>query len=144
MLKWLCNTHKIFETEDKSFLFERVFTREISSQDETRSGMKSSLSMVKCLLLFTHFCRDEISSRDERRMKFHPRMTKRKKDVLRHTGIIITRTCRNVNSNSNFGIYMQYLQQPWTFLYVHLQFQIMTLSFLGNNLKRKALRYDDC
>ena len=64
--------------------------------------------------------------------------------LFRHTGIIITRTCRNVNSNSNFGIYIQYLQQPWTFLYVHLQFQIMTLSFIGNNLRRKALRYDDC
>ena len=36
------------------------------------SGMKSYLSMVKCLLLFTRFCRDEISSRDEK---------KRKKDV---------------------------------------------------------------
>ena len=31
-----------------------------------RPGMKSSLSMVKCLLLFTRFCRDEISSRDEK------------------------------------------------------------------------------
>ena len=40
----------------------RVFTHEILSRDETRLGMKSSLSMVKCLLLFTHFCRDEISS----------------------------------------------------------------------------------
>ena len=28
-------------------------------------GMKLSLSMVKCLLLFTRFCRDEISSRYE-------------------------------------------------------------------------------
>ena len=28
-------------------------------------GMKSSLSMVKWLLLFTRFCRDEISSRDK-------------------------------------------------------------------------------
>ena len=45
---------------------ERAFTREISSQDETRPGMESSMSMVKCLLLFTRFCRDEISSRDER------------------------------------------------------------------------------
>ena len=45
---------------------KRVFTREISSQDETRPEMKSSLSMVKCLLLFTRFSRDEISSRDER------------------------------------------------------------------------------
>ena len=45
---------------------ERAFTREISSRDETRPGMKSSMSMVKCLLLFTRFCRDEISSRDKR------------------------------------------------------------------------------
>ena len=29
-------------------------------------GMKSSLSMVKCLLLFKRFCRDGISSPDER------------------------------------------------------------------------------
>ena len=36
------------------------FTREISSRNETRLGMKSSLSMVKCLLLFTRFRRDEI------------------------------------------------------------------------------------
>ena len=37
------------------------------------TGMKSSLSIVKCLLLFTRFCRDErrgeISSRDERKKK---------------------------------------------------------------------------
>ena len=49
-----------------------VFTREISSR------MKSSLLMLKCLSLFTHFCRDEISSQDElilvkkTGMKFHP------------------------------------------------------------------------
>ena len=45
---------------------KRVFTREISSRDETRPRMKSSLSMEKCLLQFTRFCRDEISSWDER------------------------------------------------------------------------------
>ena len=49
--------------------FKRVFTREISSWDETRPWMKSSLSMVKCLLLFTRFCRDEISSRDDKKKK---------------------------------------------------------------------------
>ena len=32
-------------------------------------GRVSSLSMVKCLLLFTRFCRDEISSQDEKRQK---------------------------------------------------------------------------
>ena len=64
-----------------------VFTREISSQDETRPGMKSSLSVVKCLLLFICFCRDKISSRDElipvkkAGMKFHLGMKKRKKEV---------------------------------------------------------------
>ena len=42
-----------------------MFPREISFQDETRPGMKSFLSIVKCLLLFVRFCRDEISSRDE-------------------------------------------------------------------------------
>ena len=47
-------------------------------------GMKSSLSMVKYFLLFTYFCRDDISSRDElihvkkTAMKFHPGMKKRK------------------------------------------------------------------
>ena len=40
--------------------------------------------MVICLLLFTRFCRDEISSRDElipvrkTAMKFHPGMKKRR------------------------------------------------------------------
>ena len=61
-----------------------MFTREILSQDETRPGMKSSLSMVKRLLLFTHFCRDEISFRDglisvkKTGIKFYPGMKKRK------------------------------------------------------------------
>ena len=56
-------------------------------RDETRLGIKSSLSMVKCLLLFTPFSRDEISSQDEliavkkTGMKFYARMKKRKKDV---------------------------------------------------------------
>ena len=49
--------------------------------------MKSSLSMMKCLLLFTRFSRDEISPRDElipvqkTATKFHPGMKKGKKDV---------------------------------------------------------------
>ena len=70
-----------------SFLFKRVFTREISSRDETHPRMKSSLSMVKYLFLFTRFCQDEILSRDElisvkkTAMKFHPWMNTRKKDV---------------------------------------------------------------
>ena len=34
---------------------KRVFTREISSRDERRPRTKSSLSMAKCLLLFTSF-----------------------------------------------------------------------------------------
>ena len=50
--------------------------------------MKSSLSMVKCLLLFTRFCRDKISSRDElipvkkTGMKFPPGMKKRRVNTL--------------------------------------------------------------
>ena len=46
--------------------------------------MKSSLFMVKCLLLFTRFCRDEISSLDKlipvkkTGMKFHPERKKRR------------------------------------------------------------------
>ena len=48
----------LFQT---SALFKRMlFTREILSRDDTRPRMKSSLSMVKYLLLFTCFCRDEI------------------------------------------------------------------------------------
>ena len=49
-------------------------------------GTKSSLSIVKCLLLFTRFCRDKISFRDElipvrvrlhvTEMKSHPEMKK--------------------------------------------------------------------
>ena len=67
------------------FIFKRVFTLEISPQDETRPWTKSSLSIVKCLLLFTRFCRDEISSRDEfipvkkTGKNFHPKMKKEKK-----------------------------------------------------------------
>ena len=42
--------------------------------------MKSSLSMVKCLLLFTRFCRDEVSSWDERQgWDFIPAWKKEKK-----------------------------------------------------------------
>ena len=46
------------------FLSQRGFTREISSWDKYPSGLKSSLSMMKCLLLFTNFPR----------MTFHPGM----------------------------------------------------------------------
>ena len=56
-----------------------MLTREISSRAETRPRTKSSLSMVKCLLLLTRFSRDEISSWDELipvtacvHVKFHP------------------------------------------------------------------------
>ena len=64
-----------------------VFTCEISTWDETCPGMKSSLSMMKCLFMFTRFCRDEILSRDElipakkTGMKIHPGMKKRQKYV---------------------------------------------------------------
>ena len=64
---------------DCFYFTEGVFTREISSWDETRSGMKSSLSMVKCLLLFTHLCRDEISSRMKDRNQISSRDEKKKK-----------------------------------------------------------------
>ena len=64
-------------------LFQRVFTREISSRDETRIGMKSSMSMVKCLLLFTRFCRDEISFQYELIpvKKLHPGINKKQKNI---------------------------------------------------------------
>ena len=71
-----------------------MFTHKISSQDETRPGTKSSLSMVKSLLLFTRFCRDEISSRDElipvkkTGMKFHRGMKKRHVKALSRDEIL--------------------------------------------------------
>ena len=51
--------------------------------------MNLSLSMVKCLILLTRFCRDEISFWDKlmpvkKQTKFHSRMKKRKK---RHVGM---------------------------------------------------------
>ena len=61
LLKILSKNH----TTQFYFKVKRVFTREISSRDETRRGMKLSLSMVKCLSLFTRFCRNKISSQNE-------------------------------------------------------------------------------
>ena len=69
----------------QSFTFNLKFlcTRfiSISSQNKTRPGMKSSLSIVKCLVLFTRFRQDEISVPPEGvymeitfRDKFRPRM----------------------------------------------------------------------
>ena len=64
-------------------------------------GMKSSLSMVKCLLLFTRFCRDEISSRDERQgWNFIPGWKKEKK------------TCKHFILGWNFKMSM-YLISFW-------------------------------
>ena len=82
--KWLFQFSKL---SWRSYASQRVFIRQISSRDQTRPGRKSSLSIVKCLLLFTHFCRDEISSRDElipewkTGMRFYLGLKKRKKDV---------------------------------------------------------------
>ena len=42
-------------------------------------GMKSSLYMVKCLLLFKRFCLDEISSRDERQDEISFQYAKKEK-----------------------------------------------------------------
>lgn len=42
-----------------------VHTREILSRTETRPATKSSLSIMKCLLLFIRFCLDKMSSPDE-------------------------------------------------------------------------------
>ena len=56
--------------------------------------MKSSLSMVKCLFLFTRFCRDEISFRDElipvkkTEMEFHPGRKKRRVNTLSRDEIL--------------------------------------------------------
>ena len=62
--------------------YKRVITREISSRDETRPRMKSSLSMVKCLLLLTRFWQDEISSLSKKqREKFIPALRKEKSRV---------------------------------------------------------------
>ena len=66
-------------------IHERLFTSEISSWDETRVWMKSSLYMVKCLLLFTLCCRDKILSPNElipvkkKEMEFLPGIKKQKK-----------------------------------------------------------------
>ena len=61
--------------------YKRVITREISSRDETRPRMKSSLSM-KCLLLLTRFWQDEISSLSKKqREKFIPALRKEKSRV---------------------------------------------------------------
>ena len=61
--------------------YKRVITREISSRDETRPRMKSSLSM-KCLLLLTRFWQDEISSLSKKqREKFIPALRKEKSHV---------------------------------------------------------------
>ena len=54
-----------------------MFTREILSQDETRPGLKSSLSMVKCLLLLTRFFRTHPCQKDMD--EIHPRIKKKKK-----------------------------------------------------------------
>ena len=62
--------------------YKRVITREISSRDETRPRMKSSLSMVKCLLLLTRFWQDEILSLSKKqREKFIPALRKEKSRV---------------------------------------------------------------
>ena len=62
--------------------YKRVITREISSRDETRPRMKSSLSMVKCLLLLTRFWQDEISSLSKKqREKFILALRKEKSRV---------------------------------------------------------------
>ena len=46
-------------TFNLKFLCTRFIS--ISSQNKTRPGMKLSLSIVKCLVLFTRFRQDEIS-----------------------------------------------------------------------------------
>ena len=75
------------------------------------SGMKSSLSMVKYLLLFTRFCRDEISSRDElipvkkTETKFHPGMKKK--------------TCKHFISGWNFKMSMIFLKNFLTCVFKH-------------------------
>ena len=61
-----------------------MFTCEISSQDETRPGMKSSLSIVKRLVLFTRSCRGEIPSPDERQVWNFARGWKRLKKTCKH------------------------------------------------------------
>ena len=92
------NTKRHYFTIDRDEI-----SREISSRDETLPGMKSCLSMVKCLLLITRFCRDEISSPHElipfkkTGMKFHPGMKKRKK------------TCKHFILGWNFKMSMFFL-----------------------------------
>ena len=51
--------------ENTNYFYNNIYLR-ACLHVKFHPGIKSSLSMVKCLLLFTRSCRDEISSRDER------------------------------------------------------------------------------
>ena len=69
----------MFRKRNVNKTVQRVFTREISSHDEPRPGMKSSPYMVKCPYCLHIFAeikfhpgmkdRDEISFRDEKKKK---------------------------------------------------------------------------
>ena len=103
---------KLLHNKRNLFGFERLYFYEVTLQYSCKKwnkyfklrgclhakfhpGMKSCLSMVKCLLLFTRFCRDEISSRDERQgWHFIPGWKKEKK------------TCKHFIPGRNFKMSM--------------------------------------
>ena len=94
-----------------------MFTREISSRNETRPGTKSCLSVLKCLLLFTRFLprwnlipgwthpcqkgRDEISSRDEKKKKRRVNISYRDEILKWACFFNFRRMCSNMLSKVN-------------------------------------------
>ena len=70
-----------------------VHTREILSRTETRPATKSSLSIMKCLLLFIRFCLDKMSSPDE---LIHAKKTEKisfQDGILKRTCFLIFDVC---------------------------------------------------
>ena len=106
-------------------LIKGVFTPEISSRDETRPRMKSSLSMMKCLLLFTCCCQDEISTWDElipvkkTGVKFHPGTKKKEKN-----------TCKHLIQGWNFKMSMFFFNF-WTYVFKYAFSKLKCLNIMG-------------
>ena len=91
---------------------KRVFTRKILSQDETRPGMKSSLSMVKCLLLFTRLCWDKISSGMNSSLSKRQGWKKEKK------------TCKHFILEWNFKMSIPYGVYIYLYIYIYIYIYI--------------------
>ena len=90
-------------------------------------GMKSSLSMVKCLLLFTRSCRDEISSPDERQgWNFIPGWKTLKK------------TCKHFILGRNFKISMLFINFWRMYLNMLSKVNVFEYNESMNVMKQKA------